>query len=210
MRLSGNTKKLLLYFRQGYKVSRHTSYEIGHIMHANALASTYFILKDFPRAIYYANEALRVSEKMHVLAEQKNAVGTLSNIYAATKNYTKAYQYNQLYKSLNDSLAPEEYKRKLSLIQVKDQLEMQRKEAQLLSSQNQVSQQQIKLQESSLKRKSLLLYIFIAAFLVTDFTGNACKQEYKVEAKKSAIAANNGTGKCTAKTYRIGKREKQS
>lgn len=163
----GQYEKALAYFMHGYTVSRKTSYEIGHAMHANGLASAYLNLKDFPKAIYYANEAIKVSKKMHILLEEKNAIGTLSNVYAATKNYTKAYHYNQMFKSLNDSLVPEEYKRKLSLLQVRDELEMQKKEAQLLSNQNQISQQQIKIQESSLKRRSLLLYIFIAALVVT-------------------------------------------
>ncbi len=180
----GQYEKALVYFGQGYKVSQHTSYEIGHAMHANGLASAYLNLKNFPKAIYYAKEAVRVSVKMHVLLEQKNAVGILSNVYAATKNYTKAYQYNQLYKSLDDSLAPEEYKRKLSLIQVKDELEIRKKETQLLSNQNQINQQHIKLQESSLKRRSLLLYIFIAALLVMGLLSVLVSRNIKLRRRK--------------------------
>ena len=153
-------------------------------MHANGLASAYLNLKNFPKAIYYANEAISVSKKMHFSLEQKDAIGILSKVYAATKQYTKAYQYNQLYTSLNDSLAPEEYKRNLSLIQLRDELEMQKKEAQLLSSQNLLSQQQIKIQRSSLKRKSLLLYIFIAALLMMVLLGVLVYRNVKLKRRK--------------------------
>lgn len=161
----GQFEKALTYFTSGYTESLHSSYEIGLALHSNGLADTYLHLKDYQKAVFYANEAIKASEKMQAWPEKMNAFGTLSSVYAATKNYTKAFQYNQLYKSLNDSLAPEEYKRRLSLIQVRDQLEMQTKEAQLLSNQNQLNLQQIKIQEAALRGKSLLLYIFIAALV---------------------------------------------
>ena len=183
----GQHEKALVYFRQGYKLSQHASHEIALARHANELAVTYLALKNFPQAIYYAKEAVRISEKIHALLEQKNAIGTLSNVYAATKNYTKAYHYNQLYKSLSDSLAPEEYKRKLSLIQVKDELEMQKKEAQLLSNQNQISQQQIKIQESLLNTRSLLLYVFIAALLMMVLLSALVYRNVKLKRRKTQL-----------------------
>ena len=162
----GQYEKALVYFNHGFESSRRNSYEIGHALHANALADAYLKLHNYTRAGFYANEALKVSTKMHAMLQQRDAAGILSSVFAATKNYTKAYHYTQLYKALTDSLGPEEYKRKLALIQVRDQLELQKKEARLLSSQNLVSQQQIKMQAASLKTRSLLLYISIAALLV--------------------------------------------
>jgi LytS/YehU family sensor histidine kinase len=79
---------------------------------------------------------------------------------------------------------PEEYKRKLSLIQVRDQLELQKQEAQLLSNQNQINQQQIKIQESSLKTRSLLLYIFIAALLVMTLLAILIYRNIKLKRRK--------------------------
>jgi tetratricopeptide (TPR) repeat protein len=183
----GQYEEALVYFKKGYGASQQTSYEIGHAMHANGLADAYFNLKDFPKSIYYANEAIRVSKQMQALPEQKMAFGILSSVYARIKNYTKAYHYNQLYKSLNDSLVPEDYKRKLSLIQIKDELEMQKKEAQLLSNQNQISQQQIKIQESSLKRRSLLLYIFMAALLVMILLAILVNRNIKLKRRKAQL-----------------------
>lgn len=183
----GQYEKAIIYFTQGFNVSQRTSYGIGHSMHASGLASAYLKLKKFQKAIHYAKEAEKISAKTHILSEQKNAVGILSEIYAATKNYTKAYKYNQLYKALSDSLLPEEYKQKLSLIQVKDQLEMQKKEAQLLSDQNQINRQQIKLQESSLKRRELLLYIFIGALLMMGLLAIFVNRNIKLKKKKAQL-----------------------
>ncbi len=180
----GNHKKALVYYEHGYEASKKKSYEIGHACHANGLADAYFHLGNYPKAIYYANEAVKVSKKMPALLEEQRAIGTLGKIYAATKDFKKAFYYDQLYKRLNDSLAPEEYKRKISLIQVRDQLELQRNEARFLASQNQLNQQQIKLQESSLKRRSLLLYISIAALLLLVLLGIVINRNIKLKRRK--------------------------
>jgi hypothetical protein len=177
-------KKALVYFNQGYTTSIHRSYEMGHAMHANGLASAYLNLKDYKKAFYYAHEAIKVSKKMHCLVEEKNAAGILSKLHAEIKDYKKAFYYNQLYKALNDSLAPEEYKRKLSLVQVKDQLELQTKEAELLTNQNQLGQQRIKIQESSLKRRSLLLYIIVSALMVMILLAILVTRNIKLKRRK--------------------------
>ena len=165
-RAMGQHKKALFYFKHGYKLSLRNFYEIGHALHSIGLAETYFDLKNYSESIAYAREALRTAKKMHALREEQIALGIMSTLYGTLKDYSKAYYYGQLYKTLSDSLTPEEYKRKLSLMQLKDQLEIQRNEARFLSNQNLLSKQQIKIQESQLKRKSLLLSIFIGLFIV--------------------------------------------
>lgn len=183
----GDYKKALIYFERGYHTSKETSYEIGHALHANGLADAFLHLNDYTNAINYANEAIETSKKMQSLTEQKNAMGILSEAYAATKNYDKAYYYNQQYKLLNDSLAPEDYKRKLSLVQVKDQLELQKKEADLLNNQNQLSQQQIQIQESALKRRSLLLYIALAVITAMVLLAVLISRNIKLKKRKTEL-----------------------
>ncbi|HEX5023968.1 MAG TPA: histidine kinase, partial [Agriterribacter sp.] len=161
-----NTEKALLYLTNGYRLSRQASIEIQVARYGVALAQTYLSIKNIPRAIYYANDALRISRNIHALLEERNAVGVLAEIHKANKNYSKAYQFSQLYTILSDSLAPEEYRRKLSLLQVKNDLNEQKQQALLLTKEKLISQQQINFQQAQLKRKSFLLYISIAALLV--------------------------------------------
>ena len=157
-------EKALPHFKQGYLSAKQQAYPISLTSHAGELGKTYLALKDFRKAIYYTEEALRVAQKIHALLEMKNAALTLTKIYDQTKNYSKAYFYNNLYKSFNDSLAPEEYKRKLSLIQVQNELEIQKQKAQLLGKENQLKQQQ-------LKSESLLRNILIGSMLAVLLLG---------------------------------------
>ena len=157
--------KALVYFTNGYRLSKDAFHKISVARTAVELARTYNALQDFSSAIHYGNEALQTAKKIDALLEQKNAAGILAEIYQRTGNYKKADEYYQLYKSLNDSWAPEEHRRKLSLIQIQNELAMQKQQAQLLNSEKAVNRQQIFFQQAELKRKSLLLWIAVAALL---------------------------------------------
>jgi len=160
----GEYNKALVYFSTGYRASRNSSHKISLASHAVNLSNTYIKLKNFPKAIYYANEAVAVSREIDALFVLKNATGALAGIYRATKNYKKAYEYDLLYKTLSDSLAPEDYRRKLSLIQIQHELEGQQQLAQLLSKENLVKQQTLKIQQQQLMQASLLKKVLIGSF----------------------------------------------
>jgi two-component system NtrC family sensor kinase len=153
----------LLFFTKGLRVETQPGHQIGMARFANELGGTYLVLDNFKLAIKYANDAFITGKKIHALLEMKNAAGTLLDIYTKTKNYEQIYNYSQLYKSLNDSLAPEEYKRKLSLVQIQNELDNQKQQAVLLSKENELKQQQ--LSKEALARKFFIGGI-IAALLV--------------------------------------------
>ena len=158
--------KALVYFTNGYRLSKDAVHKISVARNAVELARTHAAMQHFSTAIHYGKEAIEISKQINALLEQKNAAGILAEIYQRTGDYKKADQYYQLYKSLNDSWAPEENRRKLSLIQVQNELAMQKQQAQLLSSEKEVNRQQIFFQQAELKRKSLLLWITVAALLI--------------------------------------------
>ena len=157
--------KAVVYFTKGYQVSKTALHEIWIARCAIELARTYATLQDLSRAIYYGKEAFQIAKRMDAPLEQKNAAGILSTIYQSTGKYKKAGQYNQVYQSLNDYWAPEEHRRSLSLIQVQNELEMQKNQAQLLAREKRVNEKQIIFQQAQLERKSFLVYLFVAALL---------------------------------------------
>ncbi|MEO6732274.1 MAG: ATP-binding protein [Ferruginibacter sp.] len=141
----------LSFFTKGLEVETQSGHLIGIARHANELGRIYSILDKFNLAIKYANDALISGKKMHALLEMKNAVGTLLDIYTKTKNYKQIYNYSQLFKSLNDSLASDEYRRKLSLVQIQNELDNEKQQAVLLGKENELKQQQ--LSKAALARK---------------------------------------------------------
>jgi hypothetical protein len=121
------------------------------------------LLNDDKKALHYALHALQVATSIHALHEIKNAAATLARIYEKKKIYSKVYYYDQLYKSTNNLLATEEYKRKLSLIQIQNELDNQLHKASMLLSENLIEKQQIKIKQKQIEKISLLKNILIAS-----------------------------------------------
>ncbi len=158
----GEYYKAMPYFKNGFHLSNKSNHTISLARHANGLSRIYLAIANYDAALYYANKAVQAAQKIHALLEWKNAIGTLTDIYDKTNNYTKAYHFSQLYKSLSDSLAPEEYKRKLALIQIQRELENQKQQGQLLVKENQL---QLSLQQQQLRSETLIRNVLIGSIL---------------------------------------------
>lgn len=184
-------KKALPHFTKGYQISKQGGRLISMSSHSRELGNTYLKLKDFKKAAYYTEEALLIARRINARLEMKNAALTLADIYDQTKSYSKAYYFSKLYKSLNDSLAPEEYKRKLSLIQIQNQLETQRQRAELLSKENQLSQKELK-RESFVKKiliVSILAGILFSILIVRSIVlRNRLNQKLKATELRNTIS----------------------
>ena len=181
-------KKALPHFKSGYLISKQGGRLISMSSHSRELGNTYLRLKDFGKAAYYTEEALLIAKKINAMLEMKNAALTLSDIYDQTKSYSKAYYYSKLYKSLNDSLAPEEYKRKLSLIQIQNELETQKQRTELLDKENQLTQRELK-RESFVK--NILIVSILAAILFSIFIFRSILLRNRLNQKLKAIELRN-------------------
>ncbi|MBS1609237.1 MAG: hypothetical protein JSS70_10855, partial [Bacteroidetes bacterium] len=130
-------------FVRGFELKRQIGHKIGLAGNAIELGQIYLKRKDFKRATYYANYGLTTADEIHALLEKRNAVGILGDIYAQTGNYKQAYYYGQLYKALNDSLASDQDRKKLTLDLIQNELNNQKQQSLLLSKENQLKQQQL-------------------------------------------------------------------
>ena len=159
-------KKALPYFIRGLKTASENQHKIELSQNADELSNTYLLLHDDKKALHYALHALQVANSIQALHEIKNAAGTLARIYEKKKIYSKVYYYDQLYKSTNNLLATEEYKRKLSLIQIQNELDNQLHKASMLLSENLIEKQQVKIKQKQIEKISLLKNILIVSLAV--------------------------------------------
>jgi tetratricopeptide (TPR) repeat protein len=151
--------KALPHLQGGLDLAIHYQQPIFISRLAREVARTYLGLKDYGKAVRYAEQALHNAQRIDALLEMTNAAGTLSEIYDGLKDYDKAYYYSKLHKSLNDSLMPESYKRKLSLVRVQNELALQKREAQMMA-------QESLLQEQRLKRESLIRNLLLGGLVL--------------------------------------------
>jgi len=183
-------EKAIKKFVKGFELKKEIGHKIGLAGNANELGQIYLKKKDFKSAIYYANYGLATAEKIHAMLEKRNAAGILSDIYSQTGNYKQAYYYSQLYKTLNDSLASEQDRKKLTLDLIQNDLNNQKQQSLLLSKQNALKQQQ-------LHNETLLKNFFVAGAVVFLLIAIVIFRNYKqkqkannfLEAQKKEIQA---------------------
>jgi two-component system, sensor histidine kinase and response regulator len=104
-------------------------------------------------AIYYFEKSLTISEKGNYFTEKQRAYQALYKVYAYQKQHEKAYQYANLYYSLNDSITNIDNAKKIKEMKVDFELEKKEKEIALLNTQN-----ELQIEES--KNQKLLIYLF--------------------------------------------------
>ena len=156
-------EKALPYFTRGFNTASANQHKIQMSQNAIELGNTYFLLNDDNKALHYALHALQIADSIHALHEIKNAAATLARIYERKKNYTKAYYYDQLFKSTSNLLATEEYKRKLALVQIQNELDKQSHDASLLLKENLIGKQEVKIKQKEIEKVSILKNILIAS-----------------------------------------------
>jgi hypothetical protein len=156
-------KKALPYFTKGFNTASGNQHKIELSQNADELGNTYLLLNDDKKALHYALHALQVANSIEALHEIKNAAATLARIYEKKKIYSKAYYYDQLYKSTSNLLAPEEYKRKLSLIQIQNELDNQLQKASMLLTENLTQKQEVKIKQKQIEKISMLKNILIVS-----------------------------------------------
>jgi len=156
-------EKALPYFTRGFNTASGNQDKIELSQNANELGNTYLLLNDNKKALHYAHQALQIATNIQALHEIKSAAATLARIYERKKIYSKVYYYDQLFKSTNNLLATEEYKRKLSLVQIQNELDNQLHESAMLLSENLIRKQEIEIKQKRIEKISILKNILIAS-----------------------------------------------
>ncbi len=179
------TLKAFVFFKRGLELEKYSGHEIGIARHADELGKTYLLMDDLHQALFYGNLALSTARKIPALLEMRNAAGTLRDIYSKAKNNAQAVYYGQLYRTLNDSLAPEEYQQKLSLLEIENQLQFQKQQATYLSRENAIKERL--LDKNALVAKILVAGItclLLLAFFVIRNNGQKRKANKQLKLQK--------------------------
>lgn len=183
--------KALQYFKEGFVLDKIRGIEISASRYALEIGKTYLLMNNIDSAVYYSKRSLSMAQLINALSEMRNAAGVLSELYAQKRDFELVYEYGKMYKQWNDSLAPEDYKQKLSLVQVQNELEGQRQQALLLTQQNKIKEEQ--LSKEGLIKKFLLggmaLLLCFGAFVVRTNSkqrqANFLLKEQKEEVQKT-------------------------
>ena len=121
------------------------------------------INNDMSQALIHFEQALELTKKTGNREEEKNIYQRLTKIYAKQKNFKKAYDYQQLYVNLNDSIYNSEKSSLITEMSTKYETEKKDKEISLLSKDRAL--QEVKLSQQQTLRNFLIVSIIMVVLL---------------------------------------------
>jgi tetratricopeptide (TPR) repeat protein len=122
------------YFIKALNKYREMDDKKSIAMIQNTLATNYLQLNDFKNAEQYASNALTITNEQGMQLEAKEALEILIKTNTATGNFAKAFNYQQKYISVKDSLLNEEKSKEIARLEMLYETEKKEKKITLLKS----------------------------------------------------------------------------
>ena len=177
----------VFYFQKSYENGKQISSRWNMTEPLMQIGYIYLQQKNFIQAEKYVKMGLEIAEADSIKVFMKEGYGTLSDIYAATGNYSQAYDFLQKYNELKDTLQNED--RKKFVLNLEKKYDTEKRET------------QVRLQDLEIaKRKSInhgllaltVLIIVILILVYRNFRHRNRLQEEKIlklETEKQLSAA---------------------
>lgn len=99
-----NYDKALNYYLQSIKIKKEIGNKQGLSLTLNNIGSIYIIKKEFQKANDYSFQSLELAKSIDSKEDIKQAYKNLAEINYKLANYKVAYEYNELYNGIKDSL----------------------------------------------------------------------------------------------------------
>ena len=137
-------------------------------------------LKQYNLAVENANKSFSIAKEINVLPWQLTAYEVLSKTYDSIKNYKKAYEYQKLFKILNDSMFSIESNQQIKGMEAKYQNDKKQKEIELLNKDKQ-------LQETEIKQQIIVKYAFVIGFTLMILLVSFVYRNYRNKKKANVL-----------------------
>lgn len=122
----GDYGKALNSLEEALALAQKMKYKRGCCNAWINIGTIYLKQKQYQRAMEYAHKALDLSVDLEQLDIRKESYKLLSDLYAATGNFDKAYQNRVQYQSLSDSIFNEKDVRKMAMFEASYQFAKER------------------------------------------------------------------------------------
>jgi signal transduction histidine kinase len=153
-----NYKLSLLHFKKALEIADQKNiYEKAVTLHY--LGQVYVAQHHYPEALENCFSSLNIAKEKRFQGIIKDVSLTLSQIYAAMKDYSRAYEYHLQYTSAKDSAQREDLNQRLAALQQSFELKNKQTQIDLLNSDKQ-------LQESEINRQKQQRYAFITGMFL--------------------------------------------
>ncbi len=178
----GKLPEALKYFKQAYKIRETlpSHYNLAETNHG--LAATYNAMKQYDKAITYANAILEHKDKHQSLSQEMNAYLQLSQAYEGKKMHKEALVYHKKYKLIADSIYSRDLLEEITHKDALFEKVKQDRKIETLSFQNELSLNKIKY------KNKIILGGLVAILIILGLIYNLYRLYKKVTNQKEKVA----------------------
>lgn len=170
-----------------YALGQESSLQLATIY--NHLSNLYLKQKKFIRAVEAGNQAYKYSVEEDNLLWQKESATVLAEAYYEVKDFTKAYQYLSISKTLNDSILKQQFSSETARLQTSFEIKGKDKEIQLLNKDKELQRQKFSRQKT-LMAGSIALVILLLVGIGLLVSRHRLRQRMKELELRNQIAAD--------------------
>jgi signal transduction histidine kinase/CheY-like chemotaxis protein/AraC-like DNA-binding protein len=188
LRIKGDYSKALTLFENLLPRLTARNDQLGIAQTYNNMARIYLGTEKHDLGQVYSKKAIEIARALSMKYEEKEALKTLSDVYAAQGNYKEAFDYQVRYSNLNYLLFSEEKIRQIEQLKSQSEIEKQEAENQILREQK-ARQQTISYLLSAIAFLSMIaVFIYYRAFLLKKKLSNEIsKQRDEIKKDKDLI-----------------------
>ena len=158
--------KAIEYHRKAIKAADLNDAKLEKTKALISLGDVLIEQKAFEEAVRYFENGLKLTEVTGVYRDKKDAYEGLAKAYSGMQDYKNAYDYQQLFTSISDTIRNDSYEESIGNMRFQYDLENKEREIKLLNIDNELKQTQI---ERSMASKRLLFAL--AALLLAVIGG---------------------------------------
>lgn len=136
---------------------------------------------EYKKALPYLHEALEMHKQAGAVENQAYAYSKLARAYAGLKNFEKAYIYQSLFSSTNDTLLSIANAKEMTQMGAKYQFEMKELQIASLSKDKQLLTKDKAITNSELKRQRIYIYSVIVVLLMVVWLSFFIYKSYKTK-----------------------------
>lgn len=179
----GQFQKALEYQRRSSQIEEKIDNKQSIGITYNSLARLLLKMGRFDEALQYVNKADKYSKETGSLMLMRNNADIYATYYQAVGNYKKAFEYQKLFQSLNDSIYSDVSALKLAEVEAIYNVEKKEKDIELLKQKQEAQLNQLQLQEAELSRKNWILTSTVVGILMLIAAGIVGYRYYKEKSK---------------------------
>ena len=127
--------------------------------------------KDYGKAFYYTKKLLRNAEAYRAKQYIQDGYKLMFILYDQLQQVDHAYYYYRRYTVMKDSVALDEFSKKLAIYEAASESERKQAQIELLNSEKLINQQRLQLSDQQLKGESFFKNILITGVLILVFVG---------------------------------------